>query len=157
MNELVQAHVKNGFYIDITKTKNGCRIKTPANIFLDPQHLAETTEYKIENGILYINDDDYLVPQYSIRSLILIDIMMKAQKLAIPFSLILYFDTLEAKQNITEILDEPKDILEKQKDNLLLMSLSGIILGEFDSEDAKKYNILEGFYLIYSICQKGGI
>lgn len=157
MDELTALHMKHGYYIDISKTANGCIVKSPANILLVPQHLPETTIYKIEDHILNINNNDYAVPNYAVRSIILTDILMKMTQLNMPLSLVVFFDGLTQKKSLTEIINPPDDESDRKKDVTLLQSLSKIMLGEIDSEDAKKMGIGIGFQLIFNICKKGGI
>ncbi len=157
MNNMTQLHIKNKYYIDVQKTSSGCIVKTPGNILSSPQFLPETTEYKIENNILSVNRADYVIPNYAIRGVILVDIMMKVTKLGLPLDLVLYFDGLTQKKGLLEIIDAPKNLEEKNKDGLLFKNLADIMLGGFDSEDAKKNEIGIGYNLIYQICEKGGI
>lgn len=157
MNEIIQLHIKNKYYIDVHKQDNGCIVKTPANIFTEPQFNAETTVYKIENNILSVNNYDYVVPNYCIRTLILVDILLKLTKLEIPLKLLLFFDGLQQKNSLLELISVPGDAEDKRKDILMFHNLSAIMLSEFDIDDARKLDIEQGYSLILQICEKGGI
>jgi hypothetical protein len=157
MNELLNLHMKNKYFMEIRKTPNGCVVSTPANIFYKPQFIPEITNYVIENNILCVNQQDYVVPNYASRIVILADVFMKMTKLGIPSELLLCFDGLERKPSLAALLDSPKNLEDKEKDIHLFQNIGDIILGTYDKNDAQKNGVLTAFGLIYDIFAKGGI
>lgn len=157
MNELIQLHIKNKFYIDVKRWNSGCIVSTPALVFSQPQYVAEITKYQIEPGILVINGDDLIVPNYAARITIFADIIMKITKLGISKDLLLFFDGVERKQGITDVIPAPSNLEDREKDRYMFQNASAMMLGDYDRIDAEKNNVAEGFNLIYEIFSKGGL
>lgn len=157
MNDLINLHIKNKYYIDIKKQNRGCIVSTPANILSKPQHLAEITNYVIDNNILSINNEDFIVPNYAARITIFADILMKMTKLNMTKELLLFFDGIEQKKSLLEILSPPANDEDYKKDKFMFQNISRIVFGEYDRINAEEDGIEEGFNLIYDIFAKGGI
>jgi len=157
VSDLINLHIKNKYYIDISKKDRGCIVKTPANIFYEPQYLPEVTEYTVGHNVLTVNREDLMIPNYAIRAVIFSDICMKLIKLRMPKELLLFFDKLERKKVFSEIVDGPKNSDDMIKDAHMMNNMASIILGTYDTNDAQKNGVSVGFSLIYDIFAKGGL
>lgn len=160
MDKLLEFHVNNKYYVNVTKIENGCIGVFPANYFKEMS--SELVSYKILDNILRVtvnnnNSVDYDIPTYIHRLTILSDIIIKAKHRQIPTSLILISDKDAYYNSLLKVLPAPKDENNKKLEESALMVYNDIMMGLFDLTSANKLGIERGYKFLQSLLENGGI
>lgn len=158
--ELTYLHIKSKYLILVEKQPNGCKITYPANYLVQPEIPSIEEKYSFIDDKLIFESEGREVEiktfGYDNRFLVLIDLVLKAEKRKISNQLIMFFDGLKHKKGILSILPPPnKEFLEKE--NIIQENCKEIIDRLYIPADAEKAGILEGFNNIHNLVVKGGL
>jgi hypothetical protein len=159
MNDLIEFHLKNKYYVDVSKTDNGCVAKFPSSQFLTPKIPAQIVEYFCRSDEIIVNLGNnkitYPVVEYARNPLIMADIFLKTSFRKISVKLILLFDGLNRVNKFSNILKGSVSEENQKKEKLIVNSFSDILLGCFSIKDDES-NIIEGVNQIVNLIDRRG-
>ena len=139
----------------------------PSNILIEPVILSNTVRYVIGNNSVIkqfldescdIKDKiEITSPEYARRIIILADIMLYCNKLNINHGLILkYKDGVKIEQDET-IIDSLEKPNARYEEVILFNAFTALAAGKEAASIAENAGILEGYNLLLTILEMGGI
>jgi len=159
-DDLLFLHYKSKYLIAVEKHDNGCLVNYPANYFIEPNIPSFKEKYTfIDNSLILESsldrkEKEIKVYGYDNRFMVITDILLKAYKLRISKSLIIFFDGLHKRKGLLSLLPAPEgELLEKEL--LIKEHYSDIYDRIYFPADAEKAGILEGFNNITNLIVKG--
>lgn len=170
MNLAVNLHKNHNYVVNIKKNKseNSINVEYPENILAETK--ATVCKYLIEDSKIkfFINDKNSLEmesPNYSLRPIIILDILLKNAFLNVDNSLILYYNSsgkeMAGKKRGTPTLLSPptksKEDLKKEK--ILMKIMLDLLDGEktISEEEIEKNGVADGYKNILLLLNDGGM
>lgn len=158
--ELTYLHIRSKYLILVEKQPNGCKITYPPNYLTKPEVPSIEERYTfIDDKLIFESEGKEIEVQtygYDNRFLVLIDLILKAQKRKISNELIMFFDGLKPRKGLLSILPAPnKDLLEKE--DIIKENYKEMLDRLYYPPDAEKAGISEGFNNIHNLIVKGGL
>lgn len=170
MTQELDLHIKNNYTVEIQRISdvNGVAVNYPANILYGVDELD--CAYVIENGVVQFIVDDKVnkeikSPIWSLRPLIILDVLIKNAIIFIDNTLILYYnkdgeELLGDARGVFNSLDAPS--LEKSdldKELFLLKVLVDLFEGDckISEEDIENNGVTEGYKNMLFLLKDGGM
>lgn len=168
MDNLTELHETAVYFVRITSIdENIIEVIYPSNILIDPiiesQKVVYNTKEDMVTKTVYDNTGklvdsiDIKTPEYTRRLLVLSDIIMKCNQLIINDKLIFKYkngDKLSQDDTILDLLSKPND---RYSEVVLLNILNSLMIGKDSYSVAEANGVLEGYNLLLTVLEMGGI
>ena len=162
MKEALELHIKNDYFIKVECVdKNEINVRIPKN--LDLELPASITNYKLTNDKIKIvrNGREYFVecPVYSIRPLLIADILVDVDRYAISSDLIVFYkenNRVEPENGLMDFVSvfDDSDTQIKSKEEAMTYVIAQILTGELDVQDyATQMDIEEGVKSLFRLLE----
>lgn len=170
--ELIDFHIKNGYFIKAqrTKTANGCFIEYPKSVMknwmMEPFigcYFAEDrmVKYYIEKEGQEGDSKELHVPNFAIRSIIAEDILLQTHRLNLSTDLILCYNKdgilYDNVYDLTQLIDAPESEIDRTREKILMEMVKYVIQGLDYSQQAQELEVYEGYKILEKICEKKGV
>lgn len=168
MDDLTELHDTAVYFVRITSIDETCiEVIYPSNVLVEPIIESVLVRYNLENNIItktvfnnsgdVIDTIDIKTPDYAKRIVVLADIIMKCGQLLINSKLIFkYKDGIKLPQEevILELLVKPDN---RYYELVLFNMFNSLMIGKDSTLLAEANGVLEGYNLLLTVLEMGGI
>jgi hypothetical protein len=159
--DIIKFHIDNNYYVNIIPITKliGCQAQFPANILLNvPEttitYLIEQDPLRIEIYENNIKPHNVVIPKYSARLLVLVDILMRTIARNLSPALILVEDAKE--KTVFDTLDLELSTSDQDAEKKMLILLRNFLVSG-EAENDIEETLLDGYRMMLDCFENGGL